>query len=84
MAEQLEGIPLSIVRAANAIKAFKENEGTGYEDAYKDDVISLLTDLFVDLMHWADANDIDYFDRMESAMKHHDAEVEDAKDGNTG
>lgn len=84
MTEQLEGIPLSIVRAAKAIEAFKEHENGIFADAYKDDLRSLMTDLFTDLMHWADENGIDYRERLETAEGHHNAEVGEAKDGNQG
>ena len=74
MSEELEGIPLSVHRADQAVQAFDDTENGKFESVYDDDRETLLTDLLTDLMHWADANDLDFEEQLRVAQGHHDAE----------
>ncbi len=65
----LEGIPLSIDRVDQAMKAFE-----GSDDKY-----AQLTDMLTDLMHWSDENELVFEDHLHTAGIHYYAEKEEAE-----
>jgi hypothetical protein len=70
--ENEEGNKARVERADHVLRLYAEIEGS---EAYEDDAEALLTDLLADLMHWADANNHDFTDRLSMAITHHAAEV---------
>ena len=59
-------------RADHILRLYAELEGS---EAYEDDSAALLTDLLADLMHWAEEEELDFQDQLESAKGHYEAEV---------
>lgn len=67
-------IPNYVEQMDNALFAYGEFKGIDYEEEGPSELVS---DLLTDLMHWCDANGVDFNQRLAIAQASHDEERED-------
>lgn len=67
-------IPECATQMSNTLFAYGEFKGIDYEEEGADEAVS---DLLTDLMHWCDANGVDFYERLAIAKCSHKEELEE-------